>query len=78
MKLCKDCKYCQPMQTGLSSKVTAPLYEYAKCGNVKTGDAKVLVDGNSSVYCHEMRRKSRWFTPKCGPKGNWFEAKEPK
>ena len=66
MKLCKDCKHCQPNDEWLSDGYQL---RYALCGNRPSP-----VTGIGRIKCRDERRGS-WFFDTCGTEGKYWEAK---
>jgi hypothetical protein len=70
MKLCKDCKHCEPnVIKFLWFKSLS--FKYAKC---KRPDALSLVDGTSITECYLDRRYSA-LPEVCGVYGKYWEQK---
>lgn len=75
MKLCKDCKHCEPASYAIGKKylLFGPMvvrsYEYAKC---KAPPYANMVTGAGGGYCDLVRR----FERECGKEGDLWEPKE--
>jgi hypothetical protein len=67
MKLCKDCKYCEPIVTHFLW-IASVNYKHAKCkapGNID------LVTGKGGKFCDLERQ----YITNCGKEGKLWEAK---
>jgi len=71
MKLCKDCKHCEPRpyKNGPIRKFLFGVdYEFAKCGAPPFAD---LVTGEAGAFCDLLRQNN----DECGEDGKLWEAK---
>jgi hypothetical protein len=74
MKLCKDCKWCDPV------KFYNPPWKYdeATCKHPSNRKKKVSLGDGSIEYnyiknCKQLRKSSWWKFWLCGNKGRWFK-----
>lgn len=68
MKLCKDCKHCEPVVTKVLWMNSVD-YQYAKCKSSKSIN---LVDGSGGKFC-DIERNYDYQTA-CGREGKLWEA----
>lgn len=70
MRLCKDCKHCEPSRSG---------YEFATCARrrvVHPVDGEMRFPAGTYGYCSFERENVPWEN-RCGPSAQFFEAASP-
>lgn len=72
IKLCKDCKFCQPRIEGIFIK--RKTYKYATCSHPDVLDGDGLVSGKSQKFCNNERTRAFKIINKCGSDARLFEA----
>jgi hypothetical protein len=72
MKLCRDCKHCEPAVTNFLWFKDID-YKYAKC---KAPHAINLVDGSGGSFCRIERQKYLHLQEICNVEGKYWEAKQ--